>query len=177
MKAKNPDVSHEEITRRFAYDPQTGILSYRIAPPNQPSSLVGKEAGYIRTSKTGGKYRVVKIGKIAVYVHRLIWFYVFVRWPDGLIDHRNENTLDNRIDNLRPATQSKNKANCKKYTNNTSDFKGVTKHILKSGLKWKAQITYQQKVIYLGLYETKEAAHTAYLEAAKELQGAYSNPG
>jgi len=172
MKANDPNVSHDEIKRRFVYDPVNGKLNYRIAPPNQPQSLVGTEAGYIRDCKYG-KYRVVKIGKVAVYAHRLIWFYIFGEWPKGQIDHHNGNKLDNRVVNFRVSTQSQNKSNSKKPRSNTSGYKGV----VKCGLRWKAQITHQQKVIYLGLYDTREAAHEAYVAAANELQGRFANPG
>lgn len=172
MKSNDPAISHEEVRSRFSYDLTTGILSYRVPPPNQSASLIGKEAGYLRQTKYG-IYRVVKFGKIAVYAHRLIWFYMLARWPEGLIDHKDGDTLNNRFFNLRPATQSKNKSNCLKYRSNTSGFKGVTK----CKGKWKAQITFQSRIYYLGLYATPEEAHAAYLAKAKELQGVFSNPG
>lgn len=172
MKTKDPDIAHEEVLKRFVYNSQTGVISYRIAPLNQPKSLIGKEAGYIRQTRYG-RYRVIKFGKVAVYAHRLIWFYMTGKWPDGHIDHRDGNRLNNTFLNFRVATQSQNKSNSKKPRSNTSGYKGV----VKCGLRWKAQITFQQKVIYLGLYDTREEAHDAYIKAAVELQEQFANPG
>lgn len=176
MKSSDPKISIEELRHRYVYDIFTGALRFRIAPANQPNSRVGQEAGYNRQTKYG-IYRVLKFSNKAVYAHRLVWFYVTGEWPKGHIDHIDKNTLNNRFDNLRPSTTSQNKSNCLKYENNTSGFKGVTKFISKAGLKWKSQITFQQKVIYLGLYSSKEEAHEAYVHAAQELQGSFADPG
>jgi hypothetical protein len=43
--------------------------------------------------------------------HRLAWFYVHGKWPQSGIDHRNGDIGDNRIENLREATQAQNCAN------------------------------------------------------------------
>jgi len=172
MKSNDPKLTIDEVRARFNYDADTGIISYKIAPPNQSQRLVGVEAGYIRDTKYG-KYRVVKIGSAAVYVHRLAWFWVFGVWPSGLIDHKNGDKLDNRWENLRPASQSQNKSNGERYANNTSGYKGVTQ--MKN--RWRAQITFKQRVYYLGLFDTPEQAHEAYVAKATELQGQFAHEG
>lgn len=171
MKAEDPKITHDALRDRFEYDVMTGKIFYKKSPGVRPG-LVETEAGYIRQTKYG-EYRVVKIDGRHVYIQRLVWFYILGEWPKGQIDHINGNKLDNRIVNLRVSTQSQNKSNGKKYRTNTSGYKGV----VKCGLRWKAQITHQQKVIYLGLYDTREAAHEAYIAAANELQGRFANPG
>jgi hypothetical protein len=65
---------------------------------------------------------------------------------------------------------SQNKSNGALYQSNTSGFKGA----VKSKNRWRAQITHDQKVIYLGLFKTKEEAHEAYLQAAQRLQGEFA---
>lgn len=54
----------------------------------------------------------------------------------------------------------------KQYKNNKSGYKGVS--WCKTSGKWKAQITYHGKVLYLGVYPTPEEAHEVYLEFIKE---------
>lgn len=64
------------------------------------------------------------------------------------------------------------------YKNNTSGLKGVSKHRLKSGtIKWKAIIGSGKSYQYLGLFETPEAAASAYNQAALASYGeiAYLN--
>jgi hypothetical protein len=90
-------------------------------------------------------------------------------------DHINHNTLDNRKCNLRKATHSENMWNRKLNTNNTSGYKGVS--FYKDSKKWGANINQNNFHRFLGLFETPEAAASAYDKAAKELHGDfYYNP-
>ncbi len=157
-----------EVRQRFDYDPREGLFRYRIVPPNQSKIKIGDIAGFPRRTKYG-VYLIIKINSRPYYAHRLVWLYVFGDWPIDQLDHKDGNKLNNKLDNLRPATQSNNKSNGKRYNNNTSGFKGV----VKCKNKWKAQITHQGKVIYLGLYMTKLDAHAAYVRASRELQGEF----
>jgi hypothetical protein len=104
--------------------------------------------------------------------HRLAWLYTHGAWPHKLLDHRNRVTGDNRIDNLREATGSQNKANQLTNTNNTSGFKGV--YWSKQNAKWQAGIRHQGKQKHLGCFNTKEDAHTAYCTAATQLKGEFA---
>jgi AP2 domain len=78
-------------------------------------------------------------------------------------DHIYGNTLDNRRENLRPATGSENHANQTRPIKNSSGYKGVVKR----GEKWAAQISVRGKTIYLGIFESLERAALTYAEAAK----------
>jgi hypothetical protein len=91
--------------------------------------------------------------------------------PDNVIDHVNHNKLDNRRQNLRVCTHQQNQFNRGKNSNNTSGYKGV--HWNKQTQKWKAQINHK----YLGLFDSAEEAHRAYVRAAQELHGEYANFG
>ena len=155
------------VRELFNFDPDTGVFTYKQVPRNT-GFKIGDEAGYIRD----GKYRMIKIDGRPYYAHRLAWFYMYGVWPAKIIDHINGNKQDNRIANLRNASMSQNKSNGETYANNTSGYKGV----VKCGKRWKAQITHNNKVIYLGLHDTKEEAHQAYLLAAKGLQEDFARP-
>lgn len=87
--------------------------------------------------------------------------------PEGvMVDHRNGDKLDNRRENLRLCSNSQNQAN-RRVTTGKSKFKGVVWQRRKIGNGfWKAQITVNKKVMYLGAFKTDLDAAKAYNEAA-----------
>ena len=87
-------------------------------------------------------------------------------------DHRDRNTLNNQRDNLRIATRMQNASNVGKRSHNTSGFKGVFWH--KIAGRWAAQIRANKKQHFLGLFDTPDAAHAAYCEAAANLHGDFA---
>jgi hypothetical protein len=90
-----------------------------------------------------------------------------------VVDHINNNTLDNTKSNLRICTHSQNHMNSTKQANNTSGFKGVCWNKRKS--KWMAQIGKDGMHINIGYYKTAEQAYYAYLKKSKELHGEFMN--
>jgi hypothetical protein len=108
-------------------------------------------------------------GKQEVAMHRLI---LGVTDPNELVDHRDNDGLNNRRLNLRQATRSQNGYNRGAQVNSTSGLKGVRFH--KGANKWMAEIYIEKKHIYLGLFETPELAHERYIEAAKEGHGEFA---
>jgi hypothetical protein len=90
-----------------------------------------------------------------VYLHRVLT----QACPGQVVDHKNRNKLDNRLDNLRLCTQKENAQNSKDLINNTSGYKGVSWH--KSAKKWEANIHIDNKKMYLGVYEDIEDANKA----------------
>ena len=97
---------------------------------------------------------------------------VIMNAPKGfVVDHINGDPLDNRRCNLRICTQEDNKINRCIYKNNTSGYKGVSKH---ANGKWQSEITKNGKSKYLGLFPTPELAYAAYCKAALELHGEFA---
>jgi len=111
--------------------------------------------GYVATTKNGKK----------MLLHNLI-----MNTLD--IDHIDRNKLNNKRNNLRPATKSQNGMNRIKQTNNTSGFKGVFWN--KYHKKWQAQITRDKKQIYLGYFNNKIEAGIAYNNAAIKYFGQFA---
>ena len=74
------------------------------------------------------------------------------------VDHINNNSIDNRIENLRILTSQQN------------NFNRIAKgyHWDKKASRWKAQIVINDKRIYLGLFKEEADARNAYLEAKEK---------
>lgn len=156
-------ISSDDVREHLSYDPSTGKFWWK------------DEAGTI----TGHGYRYIKVKGKARLAHRLAWLFYYGVEPPGLVDHINGDRLDNRIENLRIATYSQNGANAKRHSRNTSGLKGASK-VLKKGVwtgRWQASITYRNRQINLGYFDTREEAHQAYLSAARKLQGQFANCG
>ena len=99
--------------------------------------------------------------------HEILMHRVIMQTPARMeIDHINGNPLDNRRENLRVCKHSENLKNMKRYSNNTSGFKGVSWY--KRDNKWKTEIMINGKSTYLGLFDDKRVAAQAYDDAAKE---------
>lgn len=89
------------------------------------------------------------------------------------IDHTNKNKLDNRKSNLRICNRSQNNRNVFTNKSNKSGYKGVI--WLKQNKKWMAQITFNYKRIYLGLFTNKLDAAKAYNDAARRYHKEFSS--
>lgn len=156
-----PLLTIERARELLAYDPQTGILTWRIAIG---SAVKGAAAG--RKNRDG--YLQIGLARRTYSVHRLAWFLAYGSWPSALIDHKNGVRSDNRLDNLRLATKSLNGQNKRvAMRHGKSGFLGVTWH--KGVSRWQAQIALNGVSHYLGLFDSAEAAHAAYLTKKREM--------
>lgn len=114
---------------------------------------------------------IVRIHGNHLLRHVVVWALHNGEWKLG-IDHKNGNSLDDRIENLRLATGTQNAANSKLRVNNTSGYKGVTWS--KKREKWIAQLQISGKGIYLGQFDDPAIAHSAYMKKAKEVFGEFA---
>lgn len=76
------------------------------------------------------------------------------------IDHINHDRLDARIENLRYLSAERNKQRQQKQTKHSSQYRGVSWD--KATGKWMARIQIDGKPLYLGLFDTEDAASAAY---------------
>lgn len=155
----------------FEYDETCpSCLRWRINP--SPSAPAGGRAGALNTKR----YWQVRYNRKNYQVHRIIWEMFNGPIPyRNEIDHINMNKSDNRLCNLRLATSSNNQHNRLKYRNNTSGYKGVSWFPPEG--KWRARITLNGKLRFLGYFTSAETAHAAYCRAAASLHKEFANPG
>lgn len=90
--------------------------------------------------------------------------YIMNCTDDNLVvDHINRNSLDNRKENLRICTPIDNSRNKGLFSFNTSGFTGVSFN--KNINKWTSIITFENKNITLGFFDSKEEALKERLKA------------
>ena len=123
----------------------------------------GKEAGNRRTDGYIMVRVIVDGVKYDILKHRLIWALAHEQWPQAGLDHRDGDMENNRLDNLREATQRQNMQNIvvRSPTQGTA-FDPRSK-------RWQAMLGLNGKKLHLGMFPTAEAAHAAYLKAKAEL--------
>jgi len=88
------------------------------------------------------------------------------------VDHINGNGLDNRKKNLRICTKAENMRNSKLPKDNKSGYKGV--HWVKKLNKWRSTIRMNNKIIYIGLFDSSLKGAKAYDEKCLELHGEFA---
>lgn len=157
----------------FAYDPDTGRLTWRRRPREhftsdrgwrQRNGLAGKAAGWI--TDRGAIQVIFKLGDVKHrhYAHRIAWAIHYGSWPEAEIDHRDGDEGNNRISNLREATRGQNMQNLARQ-------KGKTRLLgaYPNGGGFCSRIKVGGVDHYLGQFATEREANAAYLKAKAQM--------
>lgn len=155
--------SKEELDELFVY--KDGKLFWRHGLDNQVNA--GDEAGGVNSCG----YVSVSIKDRKYPVHRLIWV-MHGNKPVEFIDHINRDRSDNRIENLRAATNAENTRNAGIRKDNTSGIKGVSWR--RQNKKWSGKVAFQGKQYHAGYFETKEECAEAVKELRNRLHGEFA---
>jgi hypothetical protein len=159
----------EQLRECLSYDAERGRLVW-VKRPHPKANLV--VPGALAGSVHGDCYRRISFAGTRHLEHRVIWAIVHGYDSPFQIDHVNGDTFDNRIENLREATQSQNMANRVISGKRVGSKKGAFYY--KRHQLWAANIGFNKKRIHLGYFQTEEEAHAAYREAALRLFGEFA---
>lgn len=155
-----------EIARQaLSYDPDSGSLTWLIS-----RGTVKAGSKVCRVSNRG--YLTVKIFGKTYQAHRVAWLIVHGEWPIT-IDHINRQRTDNRLVNLRNATQQQNMCNVPRKRTNTSGVRGVSWH--SQSEKWQVEVKADGKRYYLGSYQDIELAELVASEGRLKLHKEYAS--
>ena len=110
MTDSKQELTAERLREVLAYDPDTGVFTWKARTSPFSRVNVGDVAGNLRRD---GYIEICVDGR-KHQSHRLAWLYVYGEWPADQIDHINGIRTDNRIANLREANNAENHHNLRK---------------------------------------------------------------
>ncbi len=140
---KKYELTQTHLKKLLSYDQETGEFRWLLGRGVTKGTVAGyvDEMGYRRIMIDGKMYRA----------SHLAWLYTHGVLPRRFIDHKNRIGSDNRIENLREATDSQNSMNCKIRSDNTSGYQGVS--FDKRQKKYQAYINVNGNKINLGYFK------------------------
>lgn len=162
------EISPAILRQILSYDPATGVLRWKKRTVDMfrdgkhtaehicaawNSRFSGEEA---LSTDTGDGYLRGPIFKRNYLSHRVAWAVFYGYWPHDQIDHINGDRSDNRIKNLRVASNMENGKNAKLRDDNSSGSVGVSWS--KRAEKWRSYITVDKKQKHLGYFHSLKEA-------------------
>ena len=150
-----------EVLYRYNYEPQSGVFVWR----NPTKQYI--KSGDVAGATNGAGYRQLYVHRKLYLAHRLAWLVIHEVMPAQQIDHINKKRDDNRICNLRQASNKQNSENQSVRSNNSSGMPGVYWH--QKNKNWVAKITHNGHQIHIGCFATIFQAANARTATAKTL--------
>ena len=145
------DLTPELLHSLFRYE--DGKLIRRV---NSRKAKAGAEAGF-----KSGRYLRVRVNGKQHMVHRIVFMMHHGYLPE-VLDHINNDAFDNRIENLREATQSQNCMNRRLRSDNKL---GVPNVYQKSPTRFGVNISVNGKTKHIGYFKNMELAELVAQEA------------
>lgn len=150
------DLTAERLRELFHYDPETGFF-FRL------KAVSCARSGLVDTVLKRG-YLTISVDAVKYVAHRLAWLYVTGRWPEQQIDHIDGCKTNNRFANLRDVSISINAQNRRRPIGGNAMLGAH-----KTGARWTSSITVNNKNIRIGMFDSPEKAHQAYVAAKRKL--------
>lgn len=135
-------------------------------PTNPSKTPIGSLAGTV--SKRG--YVHIQYNRKIYKAHQLVYLMFYGKFC-ALLDHINGVLVDNRVENLRPATVQQNQKNAVRRVDNSSGVKNVSWH--KRIGKWGVQLCLNKKIRHFGYYADLELAELVAIEARTKFHGEF----
>ena len=160
------DLTADHVRSILDYDPETGFLTWKHTKSGRSNGAVAGTAG--QWGNFGKKRMTITInGKIYKY-HRIIWLWMTGKWPDGIIDHDDRNSMNNCWRNLKDTTYKGNSNNQDRHRNNTSGMTGVCWD--RTQRRWR--VDFRGK--FVGSFRKKEGAIAARERVVSMLAGEFA---
>lgn len=125
-------ITQKQLKDLLHYNPDTGIFIWMKRPSKK--IMVGEIAG----AKSDRGRMNLSIAKTKYKLHRLAWLYMTGSYPDGEIDHIDQDASNNRFSNLRDVSHQENSRNMRLHRDNTSGVSGACWNKEKRG--WDVEI-------------------------------------
>jgi hypothetical protein len=151
-------ITQELVRELFICSPNTPHIIRRVDSRRyKAGTIVGcrDHKGYVLVHVKGRNYRA----------HHIVWLYFHGKLPMHQLDHINGIRDDNRISNLREATNAENSQN--RQPTGSIGLLGVS--FEKKRNRYKSQIKVNGRVKTLGYFKTPIEAYQTYLAAKREL--------
>ena len=156
-------ITKEYLEQFFYY--KDGFLYWKIS---KCPAKAGNKAGRI----IGAGYYQLGLNRKVYSNHRLIFLMHHGYLPIE-VDHKDNNKLNNRIENLRAATSSQNSFNKPKRATNTSGVKGVNWD--KGSNQWIARCEVGKKRYFLGRFNDIKEAEKVIVQFRNQHHGSFAN--
>ena len=148
----------KDVLDRLRYD--NGKLYWTKV--NSNAIKVGSEAGHIDHGRHGDR-RKIRVGDKQLYTSVLIYTMFHGTIPAGMkVDHKDGDTMNNRIDNLRLLDNALN------VRNSTAKVGKWMRGVRQRGQRFQAYFTLNGKQKSLGTFATELGAHQAHLAANEQ---------
>lgn len=165
-------LTKERLEFLFAADLQRGRLYWRNVSKYH-AEKVGQEAGCPVRNHCNKFYWVVTIDGRKYKRAHLIFCLAYGRFPSPMVDHKNGDSLNDAISNLRNATVTQNAWNHKTRKRRIALPMGV-RFSKRNHNRFEARISFHGKQIALGTFDSVEHAQEVYASKRKELYGEFA---